>query len=194
MADPSNLTPHLETLTNTLTTLSTALQPLTSTPTTQLASPLPLLDKAKLHVLTAYTIDSLLFAAVRLGRSSAEARAHPVFAELARTRAYFEKIKEAEVGPEKPRLRVDKKAVGRFVKAGIAPAAPAAPAGPSVGVRDVKDGTGKRKTDVEGDNFETGTGEESDKKRRRKEREKQKKKDDSKFLWLSMIMWTDYIC
>ena len=182
MGEPSPLAAPLNNLSTSLTTLQTALHPLLTTPTTQLSSPLPLLDKAKLHVLTAYAIDSLLFAALRLQPSTsaaADARAHPVFAELARTRSYFEKIRTAETGPERPRMRVDREAVGRFVRAGVTAAeAGSSEAGVSAG--GVREGTGKRKVELEGDSVQKERGDELEKKKRR--REKERGKDESECL------------
>jgi exosome complex protein LRP1 len=183
MGDSSPLTAPLNNLSTSLTALKTALHPLLTTPTTQLSSPLPLLDKAKLHVLTAYAIDSLLFAALRLQPSTsaaADARAHPVFAELARTRSYFEKIRTAETGPERgPRMRVDREAVGRFVRAGVT-AAEAGSSSGGVSAGGVRDGTGKRKVELEGESVEKERGDELEKKKRR--RETGRGKDESKCL------------
>ncbi|KAF2674604.1 hypothetical protein BT63DRAFT_15455 [Microthyrium microscopicum] len=114
--DTSTVQTALTTLTSDIDALTTALQPLLSEPTNSLASPLPLLDKAKLYTTSTYAIESLLFSALRL--SGADAKAHPVFAELARVKAYFDKVKEAEHPEMKP--RIDKEAAGRFVKAGLA--------------------------------------------------------------------------
>ncbi|KAH7109075.1 hypothetical protein B0J11DRAFT_238933 [Dendryphion nanum] len=96
--------------------LSTALSPLLTTPLTTTTSTLPLLDKAKLYVLLCYTIESLLFSSLQA--SGQNARDHPIFAELARLKAYFQKIKDAELGPA-PKTRIDKDAVNRFVKHGL---------------------------------------------------------------------------
>jgi len=107
----------LESLSESLEGLQSALEPLLSTATNQLSTPLPLLDKAKLHVLTAYAIESLLFSAIRL--QGVDAKQHAIFAELARTRQYFEKIQKADKPLEQPTMRLDKGAATRFIKASL---------------------------------------------------------------------------
>lgn len=106
-------------LSTNITTLETALTPLTRTSLPTTSSKLPLLDKAKLHVLATYALESILFNSLRL--NGTDAKAHPVFPELNRVKEYFGKIKAAEgKGVKGPTARVDREAVGRFVKAGLA--------------------------------------------------------------------------
>lgn len=117
--DNSNVHSLISTLSSDLDELETALAPLLNTPLSTLTPQLPLLDKAKLYALSTYSIESLIFNYLRL--AGVDAKAHPVFAELARVKQYFDKIKKAE-DPEagKPTLRVDKEAARRFVTAGLA--------------------------------------------------------------------------
>jgi exosome complex protein LRP1 len=117
--DPSELHEHLTALSTNIDTLEAALNPLLTTPLTTMSAPLPLLAKAKISALSAYAIESLLFGSIRL--SGTDARSHPVFAELARTKGCFERIARAEdPNRGKPTMRVDKDAARRFVKAGLA--------------------------------------------------------------------------
>lgn len=116
--DQADLNPLLEDLSGDIDALTRSLKPLLDTPLPSIASKLPLLDKAKLHVLTTYAIESLLFSSLRL--SGVDAKDHPVFRELSRTRQYFEKIKKAEDGTQKRTVEVDRAAAGRFIKAGLA--------------------------------------------------------------------------
>ena len=46
------------------------------------------------------------------------AKEHAVFKELTRVRQYFDKIKQAEAGPPKPRenMSLNKEAAGRIIK------------------------------------------------------------------------------
>ncbi|KAF2021592.1 hypothetical protein BU24DRAFT_417224 [Aaosphaeria arxii CBS 175.79] len=97
--------------------LSEALIPLLNNPLATTISTLPLLDKAKLYVLLSYSIESLLFSTLQI--SGENAREHAVFAELARLKGYFQKIKDAELGSE-PKTRLDKGAAARFIKHGLA--------------------------------------------------------------------------
>ena len=111
------LAPHLDHLTHTIDTLTDALDPLVSTSLHNISSTLPLLDKAKLYIHLSYAIESLLYSS--LLTAGLDAKSHPVFAELSRLRAYFKKVEVAEKGPEKPSLKLDKGAAGRFIRAGL---------------------------------------------------------------------------
>jgi exosome complex protein LRP1 len=101
--------------------LTDTLSPLLSTPLSTTATSLPLLDKAKLYVLAAYAIESLLFSTLQA--SGVDAKSHALFAELARLRTYFAKIKDIEErapgGAWENRARVDKDAAARFIKHGL---------------------------------------------------------------------------
>ena len=125
--EPPDVRPHLKALKASISSLESALQPLlkptSGSSLSEIASKLPLLDKAKLNVTLAYSIHSILFSALRL--NGVEAKEHPVFTtELARCRQYFEKIEKAERrgaagSGAAPRPRIDKAAAARFVKHGI---------------------------------------------------------------------------
>jgi exosome complex protein LRP1 len=84
---------------------------------------LPLLEKAKLHTLLAYAIESTLFSSLQL--SGSDAKSHPLFTELGRLKGYFAKIKDAEEFLKKQeekdaRARLDVGAAQRFIKHGLA--------------------------------------------------------------------------
>ncbi|KAF1995799.1 hypothetical protein P154DRAFT_526065 [Amniculicola lignicola CBS 123094] len=96
--------------------LEDALQPLLEQRLPELTSTLPLLDKAKLQVLTAYSINSLIYAS--LLTAGVNPKTQPVFAEIARLRSYFAKIKDAESGST-PKARLDTAAAARFIAAGL---------------------------------------------------------------------------
>ncbi|KAF2709694.1 hypothetical protein K504DRAFT_467648 [Pleomassaria siparia CBS 279.74] len=115
--DPTtDLPERIEDLEAHIDDLETALSPLLSTPLHKTSSTLPLLDKAKLHILSAYAIESLLFSS--LLTCGEDAKSHAIFKELGRLKGYFGKIKDAETGPEQ-RARVDKDAATRFIKHGL---------------------------------------------------------------------------
>ncbi|USP82784.1 uncharacterized protein yc1106_10058 [Curvularia clavata] len=121
--DPqTNLPDLIEDLEVDIDDLTTALEPLLSKPLHTTASSLPLLDKAKLYCLAAYTIESLLFAS--LTASGVNATEHAIFKEIARLRQYNTKIKEIEdrgiKGSAEGRARLDVAAAGRFIKHGLA--------------------------------------------------------------------------
>lgn len=115
--DPTDVLPSLEHLDNAVDTLEETLQPLSEN-MSDLASKLPLLDKAKLYVLMAYSIESMLFSALRL--NAVDAKEHPVFKELTRVRQYFDKIKSIEFPPPKPQNTLNKEAAIRFIRSDLA--------------------------------------------------------------------------
>lgn len=109
----------VEALADTVNCLETDMKPLVEN-FKEISSKLPVLDQAKLNVLLAYSIESIIFSALRL--EGVDAKSHDVFTELTRTRQYFEKIKKAETPPE-PRPEgtgIDKQAAIRFIKADLA--------------------------------------------------------------------------
>ncbi|KAI9779855.1 MAG: hypothetical protein M1839_007168 [Geoglossum umbratile] len=117
--DAAELSPLIDQLEVQIDDLRDALEPLLATALSHHAAKLPLLDKAKLYVLTTYAIESLLFSILRLG--GVNSREHPIFRELTRVKQYFEKIKQVEQsGIKRDNLSLDKEAVGRFVKHALA--------------------------------------------------------------------------
>ncbi|KAI0468974.1 Sas10/Utp3/C1D family-domain-containing protein [Xylaria cf. heliscus] len=115
--DPANILPVLERLDDAVDNLDDALQPLVNN-MADVASKLPLLDKAKLYVLMTYSIESMLFSALRL--NEVDAKEHPVFKELSRVRQYFDKIKNIEFPPQKPTQSLNKEAAIRFIRSDLA--------------------------------------------------------------------------
>jgi len=116
MEPPTDLPTLVEDLEANIDELTSLLAPLLSKSLSRTASTLPLLDKAKLHILAAYAIESLLFSS--LLTSGQDAKSHAIFNELGRLKGYFGKLKDAEQTPES-RIRVDKEAVGRFIRHGL---------------------------------------------------------------------------
>lgn len=112
----TDLPAQIEDLEANIDELDAALAPLLHKPLPTTASTLPLLDKAKLHILSAYAIESLLFSS--LLTAGQDAKSHAIFEELGRLKSYFGKIKDAEAGPE-PKARIDKEAAARFIKHGL---------------------------------------------------------------------------
>ncbi|KIW79100.1 hypothetical protein Z517_08940 [Fonsecaea pedrosoi CBS 271.37] len=96
------------------------LEPILSGALSATTKKLPLLDRAKLHVLLVYSIESLIFSYLRL--HGVQAKEHAVFKELTRVKQYFEKIKQSEAAPQNsgPTLSLDKDAAGRFIKHALA--------------------------------------------------------------------------
>ncbi|KYK59834.1 Sas10/Utp3/C1D family protein [Drechmeria coniospora] len=118
MADVKDLTRDIDRLDGQLDKLDDALQPLL-TGLEERASQLPLLDKAKFFSLTAYSIESLLFSALKL--QGVDAQNHAVFTELKRVQQYFAKIKAIEE-PEPTAQRttsVNREGAARVLKAGL---------------------------------------------------------------------------
>ncbi|KID89353.1 exosome-associated family protein, partial [Metarhizium majus ARSEF 297] len=117
MSDVKDISPDLDRLDRQLDNLEDALAPLLNN-LNEKASQLPLLDKAKLFSLTAYSIESLLFSYLRL--QGADAQNHPVYAELKRVQQYFGKIKAAEEPETQRSLVVNQEAAARILKADLA--------------------------------------------------------------------------
>ncbi|KAF2969053.1 hypothetical protein GQX73_g4518 [Xylaria multiplex] len=115
--DPADILPSLENLDDAVDNLEEALQPLVDN-VTDVASKLPLLDKAKFYVLMTYSIESMLFSALRL--NEVDAKEHPIFKELSRVRQYFDKIKNIEFPPQKPEQSINKEAAIRFIRSDLA--------------------------------------------------------------------------
>ncbi|KAF2838992.1 hypothetical protein M501DRAFT_909905, partial [Patellaria atrata CBS 101060] len=115
--DSAELLDLIDELESNIDDLEEALSPVLINPLAKTASKLPLLDKAKLHVLVTYAVESILFSYLRL--NGTDAKEHPVFEELTRVRQYFEKIKSVEISGQKPNMVLDRQAAGRFIKAGL---------------------------------------------------------------------------
>ncbi|MCJ1274504.1 hypothetical protein MMC21_002300 [Puttea exsequens] len=114
-ADLLNL---IELLDDNVDDLEDALAPLLGNALSDVASKMPLMDRAQLYVLVTYAIESVLFSYLRL--SGVNAKEHPVFRELTRVKQYFEKIKLAESAGATPKAKLDKQAAGRFIKHALA--------------------------------------------------------------------------
>lgn len=112
--------------------LEGALTPLLNEELTDTARTLPLLDKAHLYILVTHVIELLLYCnwaksysyfPLRsnhvgpdyLQLNGVEVHDHPIFRELTRVKQYIKKINEAETGPTKNILNLDKPAAQRFI-------------------------------------------------------------------------------
>ncbi|PGH26713.1 hypothetical protein AJ80_01659 [Polytolypa hystricis UAMH7299] len=113
-----DITPLVDQLEDDIDDLEDVLEPLLSQALSATTQKMPVLDKAKLHVLVTYTLESMIFSYLRL--HGVNAKEHPVFKELTRVKQYMEKIKALETGPEKRTMTLDKQAAGRFIKHGLA--------------------------------------------------------------------------
>ncbi|KAE8151934.1 Sas10/Utp3/C1D family-domain-containing protein [Aspergillus avenaceus] len=116
--DAKDLLPLLEQLDDHVDDLEEALEPVLNSTVTEASKKLPVMDKAKFHVLVTYALESLIFSYLRL--HGVNAKEHPVFRELTRVKQYFEKIKTLETEPEQRTMTLDKQAAGRFIKHGLA--------------------------------------------------------------------------
>ncbi|OAA60064.1 exosome-associated family protein [Cordyceps fumosorosea ARSEF 2679] len=116
MADVKDITRDLDKLDSQLDNLEEALAPLLGN-LDELSSQLPLLDKAKLFSLAAYSIESLLFSTLKL--QGADAQNHPVYAELKRVQQYFGKIKAVEQPAGERNTTVNQEAAARVLKADL---------------------------------------------------------------------------
>ena len=132
--ETSDLLPLLDQLDYNVDDLEEVLGPLVNQPLTETSKKLPVLDKAKLNVLTTYALESLIYCKISLTPYTVyeylyllaylklhgvDAKQHPVFRELTRVRQYFDKIKALEAEPEERPMTLDKQAAGRFIKHGL---------------------------------------------------------------------------
>ncbi|PTU21926.1 hypothetical protein P175DRAFT_0492539 [Aspergillus ochraceoroseus IBT 24754] len=116
--DTTDIITLLEQLDDNVDDLEEILNPILDSTVVETSKKLPVLDKAKFHVLVTYTLESLLFSYLRL--HGVNAKEHPVFRELTRVKQYFEKIKALETEPEQRTMTLDKQAASRFIKHGLA--------------------------------------------------------------------------
>ncbi|KAG6013757.1 hypothetical protein E4U41_004999 [Claviceps citrina] len=120
MSDVKDIVPDLDKLDVQLDKLEDALSPLLDK-LDERASQLPLLDRAKLFSLAAYSIESLLFAHLRL--QGADAQNHAVYTELKRVQQYFGKIRGVEEpeggGTGTRNVVVNQEAAARVLKADL---------------------------------------------------------------------------
>lgn len=115
--DSSEVLEMVEDLSGNIDDLETSLEPFLTSRLNVSTSRIPLLDKAKLHVLAAYAIESIIFSYLRL--NGVDAKEHAVFRELTRVKEYFAKIKSAEAGPAQRNTTLDKDAAARFIRQGL---------------------------------------------------------------------------
>ncbi|EAW21918.1 putative exosome-associated protein [Aspergillus fischeri NRRL 181] len=116
--EAADLLPLLEQLDDNVDDLEEALKPILESPVSETSNKLPVLDKAKFHVLVTYALESLIFSYLRL--HGVNAKEHPVFRELTRVKQYYGKIQALETEPEQRTMTLDKEAAGRFIKHGLA--------------------------------------------------------------------------
>ncbi|KAK3310760.1 Sas10/Utp3/C1D family-domain-containing protein [Chaetomium strumarium] len=114
--DVTDVTPQLDRLEEELNKAEEVLNPLLGD-IGDISSKLPLLDKAKLYVLATYTIESLLFSALRL--NGVDTRNHAVFTELTRVKQYTEKIQKLENPPAPRENMVNTEAAARLLKSDL---------------------------------------------------------------------------
>ncbi|KAL2786559.1 Sas10/Utp3/C1D family-domain-containing protein [Aspergillus keveii] len=116
--ETADLVPLLERLDDNVDELEEVLAPILRSTVVETSKKLPVMDKAKFHVMITYALESLIFSYLRL--HGVNAKEHPVFRELTRVKQYFEKIKTLESAPEQRTMVLDKQAAGRFIKHGLA--------------------------------------------------------------------------
>lgn len=132
--DPTHLQPLLDQLDDNVDDLEEVLQPILDSGLLKISNKLPVMDKAKLHVLVTYALESLIFCMCCLVNKlifylqdwiaylklhGVDAKQHSVFRELTRVKQYFDKIKALETEPEERPMTLDKGAAGRFIKHGL---------------------------------------------------------------------------
>ncbi|KAG9407302.1 DNA-binding protein c1d [Aphanomyces cochlioides] len=107
---------RLVNVSNALSAVEEYLDVLTKSPVDELAATLAPIDKAKVQVGLAYSINALLYVLLKVqGISSKDSRHTQVKQELDRVKGYIQKIKYSEEMAVGRKLRVDAEAVGRFI-------------------------------------------------------------------------------
>lgn len=133
----ANLLPLVDRLEDNIDDLEEALEPLLSRSLDETSKKLPLLERAKLHALLTYILESLIFCMfgyllffghllidiAYLTLHGTNAQEHPVFKELTRVKQYYAKIKALESPPPeeeaKPTMKLDQQAARRFIAHGL---------------------------------------------------------------------------
>ncbi|PUU75671.1 hypothetical protein B9Z19DRAFT_933015, partial [Tuber borchii] len=116
--DSSTALELLDLLDEQIDDLKPAIEPLLKDTISGAAMQLPVVDKAKLYVLTSYVLESLLFSYLKLNNT--DLKSHAIMSELARVRSYMTKIKEAQPNMHRREMTINKEAVERIVNAGLA--------------------------------------------------------------------------
>ncbi|CAK9783758.1 hypothetical protein CC85DRAFT_289578 [Cutaneotrichosporon oleaginosum] len=96
-----------------LDTLESALAPLLARPLAETRDALGTIERAKLDVLIAYTINNLVW--MYLKTRGIDPDTHGVAPELERVKTYYAKVRDAEAGKPQLRNRIDKDAAKRFI-------------------------------------------------------------------------------
>ncbi|EKX49403.1 hypothetical protein GUITHDRAFT_67864 [Guillardia theta CCMP2712] len=117
---PEAMEENLDKIDSALDNLETALEPILATPWDTLNACLEPVQRAKLNLMIAYTIDSLFFLYLKTQQGIATEE-HQVNEELARVKSYMSKLKDATAAQEneKSKLKLNKDAAARFIKAGL---------------------------------------------------------------------------
>eukprot|EP00658_Telonema_sp_P-2_P053599 TRINITY_DN4217_c0_g1_i5.p1 TRINITY_DN4217_c0_g1~~TRINITY_DN4217_c0_g1_i5.p1 ORF type:complete len:199 (-),score=72.29 TRINITY_DN4217_c0_g1_i5:263-859(-) len=97
------------------------LGPLLNKPLKELASELPALEAAKLHVVGAFAINTLFY--VFLKTQGVDPTTHPVKQEMDRVKAYFKKIRQVagNAATETQNAQLNVGAANRFIAAALGP-------------------------------------------------------------------------
>ncbi|KAJ7606842.1 Sas10/Utp3/C1D family-domain-containing protein [Roridomyces roridus] len=114
--ETTNLKAKLATLTNSIGSLESVLEPLLAQTLPETTVGLTPIEQAKLQTLIPYLVYDLVF--IYLKSKGIDPKTHPVVGELSRVKRYFDKITAAET-PEAPRAPLDKAAATRFIKHAI---------------------------------------------------------------------------
>lgn len=112
---PSELRGKLAAFDSALTTVEERFQPLLDTPLNELNATLSTIDKAKLDLVAAYSINSLFW--MYLNVCGVNPKDHGIKQELDRIRSYMNRVKEIQDREKAPSLNVD--ASKRFVKSAL---------------------------------------------------------------------------
>lgn len=117
---PEKLATRLRGLSTQLAVVEGHLDPLLKLPMVPLLKSLPPLERTKLEVAIAFSLNALFFVYLKTqGVAPAE---HPVMAKLKRVKTYLRRIKQLESGGSQSRVSIDTSVVKRVVKRHLASA------------------------------------------------------------------------
>ncbi|OQS03658.1 hypothetical protein THRCLA_04025 [Thraustotheca clavata] len=107
---------HLENTSAALAAIEEYLAPLTKKSVEELTANEPPIEKAKLKVGLAYSVNALLYILLKTqGASSKDLRQTQVKQELDRVKGFVQKIKYSEEMAKGPQVKIDAQAAGRFI-------------------------------------------------------------------------------
>lgn len=93
------------------------LEPIFAKPLSDVYTKLPVSQRYELEVLLSYSLNTLYY--IYLRTQGSDPNKHEVMKELVRVQTYIKKLKRAQGKEDKPSMKLDKEAAGRFIKSAM---------------------------------------------------------------------------